>query len=397
MRFGENPRTVIQRVREKMQALEPSLHGVTFQVVYDRTELINETVATLTDALQEEMLITIVVIVVFLLHVRASIVVAVTLPLSVLLSFIAMKAFRIEANIMSLAGIAIAIGEVCDLGIILTENVYRHLADWESAGRPGGKRQRLQTILDGAHEVAGPVITAVSSTIVSFIPVFALTGRDYKLFAPLAWTKTFAMVSALIVALSLTPLLCRIFLRTGRASRLKGVVAGAALGALLAGLVFIYGAELLPRFESGSTVWHQWGLVVAAFLIGFAAGYMMQRERLRPIDENPSSRLIGAIYVTTLGLLLVKAAIPVFACGHRRLWTGAWAGLPNVLRPFETASATAPTSTRCRAMSSSSIVCRVSIPMTGFSWTREHGFTCPRCIPQRVCRRLCRCCRRRTH
>jgi len=337
MRFGDNPRTVIERVREKMTALEPSLQGVTFQVVYDRTELINETVGTLTDALQEQMLITIVVIVIFLLHVRASIVVAVTLPLSILLSFIAMKAFRIEANIMSLAGIAIAIGEVSDLGIILTENIYRHLADWESAGRPGGKRQRLQTILDGAHEVAGPVITAVSSTIVSFIPVFALTGRDYKLFAPLAWTKTFAMVAALIVALSLTPLLCRIFLRTGRASRMKGVVAGVALGALLAGLAFIYGAELLPRFASGSTVWHQWGLVVAAFLIGFAAGYMMQRERLRPIDENPSSRLIGAVYAPTLELLLrhklLFLCLPavVVICG-----LGAWAGLPNVLRPFET-------------------------------------------------------------
>lgn len=337
MRFGENPRTVIERVREKMQALEPSLHGVTFQVVYDRTELINETVATLTDALQEEMLITICVIVIFLLHVRASIVVAVTLPLSVLLSFIAMKAFQIEANIMSLAGIAIAIGEVCDLGIILTENVYRHLADWETAGRPGGKRQRLQTILDASHEVAGPIITAVLSTIVSFIPVFALTGRDYKLFSPLAWTKSFAMISALIVALSLTPLLCRIFLRTGRASRLKGVAAGSALGALLAGLVFIYGAELLPRFESGSTVWHQWGLAAGAFLGGFAAGYAMQRERLRPIDENPSSRLIGAAYVPTLTLLLrhklLFMSVPtlIVVCG-----LGAWAGLPTVLRPFET-------------------------------------------------------------
>lgn len=335
MRFGENPRTVIERVRDKMAALEPSLHGVTFEVVYDRTQLINETVATLTDALQEEIIVTVCVIILFLLHVRASLIVAVTLPLAVLLSFIAMKAFRIEANIMSLAGIAIAIGEVCDLGIIITENVYRHLADWESAGRPGGKRQRLLTILDASHEVAAPIITAVSSTIVSFVPVFALTGRDYKLFAPLAWTKTFAMVSSLIVALALTPLLCRTVLRTGRAPRWRAVLVASAAGILLAGLAFVYADALLPRVTA-TAGWHVAAITAAAFAVGFAAGYAVQRERLRPIDENPSSRLITRTYAPVLALLLrhkllfLMVPLLVVVCG-----LGAWVGLPNVLRPFE--------------------------------------------------------------
>ena len=339
MRFGENPRTVIERVRKKMKALEPSLNGVTFNVVYDRTELINETVGTLTDALKEAMLITVAVIVLFLLHVRASIVVAVTLPLAVLLSFIAMKAFRIEANIMSLAGIAIAIGEVCDLGIILTENIYRQLADWERAGRPNGQEGRLQTILNGAHEVASPVITAVMSTIVSFIPVFALTGRDYKLFAPLAWTKTFAMVSALIVALSLTPLLCRTFLRTARASRWKAIAVGFGAGCLLAGIAYIYGVEILPRFWPSSGGRQLTAAVAVAFLLGFGVGYSVQRERLRPVDENPSSRLIHRVYAPTLGLLvrhkLLFMTLPavVILCG-----LGAWIGLPTVLHPFERAA-----------------------------------------------------------
>jgi Cu(I)/Ag(I) efflux system membrane protein CusA/SilA len=340
MRFGENPRSVIDRVKRKMRELEPSLGGVTFELVYDRTELINETVATLTDALQEEVLITVIVIVLFLLHVRASIIVALTLPLAVLLSFVAMRFFGIDANIMSLAGIAIAIGEVCDIGIILSENVYRHLADWETAGRPGGKQQRLQVILDAAHEVASPVVTAVLSTVVSFIPVFALTGRDYRLFAPLAWTKTFAMLSALVVALALTPLLCRIFLRTARRSRLRAVVIGVLSGGALAAAVLAFGERRIVRYLPAAG---DWGLPViagVAFVLGFGVGYAVNRERLRPIDENPASRLINGVYAPTLSLLLrhkfIFLCLPtaVVLCG-----LGSWFGLPRILRPFERAAA----------------------------------------------------------
>ena len=141
MRFGENPRDVIERVREKIQQIEPGLEGVKVVPVYDRTGLINETVATLTESLREELVITAVVIVMFLLHVRASLIVAVTLPMAVLMAFIGMKWFRIDANIMSLAGIAIAIGEVADLGIIISENIYQHLSEWEKSQAEGGRRE----------------------------------------------------------------------------------------------------------------------------------------------------------------------------------------------------------------------------------------------------------------
>ncbi|MFQ5731385.1 MAG: efflux RND transporter permease subunit, partial [Planctomycetaceae bacterium] len=127
MRHGENPRDVIERVKERIAAIQPSLKGVKVRGIYDRTLLIDETVGTLTNALRDEILITMVVILLFLLHVRASIVVAVTLPVTVLMAFIAMHVFGIDANLMSLAGIAIAIGTMVDMSIIVSENIYQHL------------------------------------------------------------------------------------------------------------------------------------------------------------------------------------------------------------------------------------------------------------------------------
>ena len=182
MRYGENPREVIERVKEKIASLEPDLDGIKIVGIYDRTQLVDETVATLSDALFHETLITIAVMVLFLLHVRASIVIAITLPMAVLMSFIAMNVFGVDANIMSLAGIAIAIGTMVDMGIIILENIYGGLSDWEASGSPGGAKQRLKVIRESAAEVVPAVITAVSTTIVSFLPVFFLTGRDHRLF-----------------------------------------------------------------------------------------------------------------------------------------------------------------------------------------------------------------------
>ena len=130
MRFGENPRDVIQGVKEKLRQIEPSLGGVKVRGVYDRTGLVDETIGTLTTALTQQVLITAVVILLFLLHVRASFVVAVTLPVAVLLAFVGMNHFGIDANIMSLAGIAIAIGTMVDMGIIVSETIYDRLAEW---------------------------------------------------------------------------------------------------------------------------------------------------------------------------------------------------------------------------------------------------------------------------
>ena len=332
MRFGENPQVVIDRVKAKMSQLEPSLGGATFHVVYDRTELIGETIETLTTALWQEVLITVAVILLFLLHVRASIVVASTLPVAVLMAFIAMRHFGVDANIMSLAGIAIAIGTMVDMGIIVSENVYQHLADWEKEGSPGGRERRLDVITDAAAEVAPAVFTAVASTVLSFLPVFFLTGRDYKLFAPLAWTKTFALVASLIVAVLLVPLLSRMLLTSAKRPAWVGLLGGLVLGGLLAATGwFVWGHRVTVPLGVTLPV-----VTAAVGTIGFALGYLLVRERLRPTDENLVSRVVNVVYAPLLRLflrhkfafLLLPAAIVVMG-------VGAWVGLPTVLAPAE--------------------------------------------------------------
>ena len=185
MRYGENPRDVIDRVQKRIAQLEPALKGVSIRTVYDRTGLINETMATLSNALLEEILVTSAVILLFLLHLRSSLIVAICLPVAVLISFIAMRFVGVDSNIMSLAGIAIAIGTMVDMAIIISENVFQRVAETDpNAQLQAGDRSRL--IQNAVVEVAPAVVTAVMTTVVSFLPVFFLTGRDYRLFAPLA-------------------------------------------------------------------------------------------------------------------------------------------------------------------------------------------------------------------
>jgi len=333
MRFGENPRQVIDRVKERIAQIEPSLNGVKVRTIYDRTGLINETIGTLTEALTQQVLITAVVILLFLLHLRASLVVAVTLPIAVLLAFGAMYLFDIDANIMSLAGIAIAIGTMVDMGIIVSETIYDALADWEAEGRPGGREERIHRINRAAGEVAPAVVTAVLTTVISFLPVFMLTGRDYKLFAPLAWTKTFSLLAALIVAVTLVPLLSRLFLTSSqlrRTSRLIGAAGFAALGGLL---VWVFRGQL--TFIPLNSI----ALVIAGVVIGALAGIWLLSERLRPVEENPVSRVVLFLYVPALRFFLAHKvlflALPVLLIG---LGLGAWFGLPNVLYPIEQAT-----------------------------------------------------------
>ncbi|MGV3484654.1 MAG: efflux RND transporter permease subunit, partial [Planctomycetaceae bacterium] len=342
MRFGENPREVIERVRDKIRQLEPSLKGVQVVAVYDRTGLINETVATLTESLREELLITAVVIMLFLLHFRASLIVAVTLPMAVLMSFIGMVWFNIDANIMSLAGIAIAIGEVADLGIIISENIYQHLVEWESSQsatstdddnvRRRDTRTRAEVIIDATYEVAPAVLTGVSTTIVSFLPVFFLTGRDFKLFSPLAWTKTFAMIAALLIAVFLVPALCRLLLHSSRWPIRRGFVV-----AILAGFAASVASVLL--WDSAVATLSPLSRELTALVVGLlAAGltFFISRERLRPIEQNPTSRLILWIYEPILRFLLqhklLFMLVPVLII---LLGAGSWFGLPTILYPAE--------------------------------------------------------------
>src|SRR5687767_10608157 len=186
MRYGENPLHVVERVKAKIKQLEAGLPQKTLpdgrvskvRIVpfYDRTDIVHETIDTLKEALSEEALMASAVILIFLLHLRSTVSVLVTLPLSVGLCFILMFVFGVDSNIMSLAGLAIAIGEVGDMGIIMTENIYRHIA----SKRPG--QSHFDAVFDGAREVGGAIVTAVSNTLISFIPVFFLTDQEGKLF-----------------------------------------------------------------------------------------------------------------------------------------------------------------------------------------------------------------------
>ena len=331
MRYGENPRTVIERLKTKIESLEAELNGIKIIGVYDRTQLIDETVATLTNALFHETLITIAVMVLFLLHVRASLVIAITLPMAVLMAFIAMKVFGVDANIMSLAGIAIAIGTMVDMGIIILENIYAKLSEWELAGGNGGEEKRIKVIREAAAEVVPAVITAVTTTIVSFLPVFFLTGRDHRLFAPLAWTKTFALASSLIVAVVVVPMLCRVFLRSSshrRASQFLGGCGFSIINTVLC--FFIWG----PRLAGDATM--LWTLTGLSGTVGFLMGWWMARERVRPIDENPVSRFVLWLYAGRLRLALNhKGFMLTFPAIIFFIGLGAWLGLPTVLRPVE--------------------------------------------------------------
>ena len=332
MRYGENPRQVIQRVKAKINALEPELGGIKIRGIYDRTELIDETVATLTEALIQEVAITIAVMVLFLLHVRASLVVAITLPMAVLMAFAAMKVFGVDANIMSLAGIAIAIGTMVDMGIIVLENIYGGLAEWELAGQPGGETKRLQVIQASATEVGSAVITAVTTTIVSFLPVFFLTGRDYRLFAPLAWTKTFALAASLIVAVTVVPMLCRLFLRSSRISRWSSLVTATSLAAVVGSLShFVWGQRLAAALNVELP-----GITAGATALAFGISWWLTRESVRPMEQNPVSRFVRWIYAARLRMALNhKALLLMFPAALVFVGFGAWFGLPVVLQPFE--------------------------------------------------------------
>ena len=341
MRYGENPRQVIERVKSRIKTLEPELGGIKIHGVYDRTQLVDETVATLTGSLAQQIGITIVVIVLFLLHIRASLVVATTLPIAVLMSFIAMNTFGIEANIMSLAGIAIAIGTMVDMAIIISENIFRGVADWEREGQPGGDEGRLERIGEMTREVAPAVITAVSTTVISFLPVFFLTGRDYRMFAPLAWTKTYALVASLIVAVMLVPPLARLLLKNPTEKRWKATIASIVFGGLVAALGnFVWhnrATQIAERINDLARMDLSGSLIVSVIsLFAAALVFAMLRERLRPVDENFVARFVNQLYEPTLRLFLrFKKTFLVFPLLIVFFGMGAWFGLPKILSPID--------------------------------------------------------------
>ncbi|MGV8137675.1 MAG: efflux RND transporter permease subunit [Mangrovibacterium sp.] len=218
-RYGSNPMEVINNVKQKIKEsasglpsktlADGTISKVTVVPFYDRTGLIRETLGTLESALSEEILITIIVIIVLVLNLRASVIVSALLPIAVLMTFIVMKLTGVDANIVALSGIAIAIGVMIDVGIVFVENIIRHLE------MPGNKnaegRNLVHVIYTATVEVSSAVITALATTVVSFLPVFAMEAAEGKLFRPLAFTKTYALLASFILGIIVLPTLANIF------------------------------------------------------------------------------------------------------------------------------------------------------------------------------------------
>jgi len=311
MRYGENPLKVLDSIKEKIQELSVGLPpGVKILPFYDRTSLIQRCISTLKTALVQEIVITVFVILLFLMHFRGSIIVALVLPIGILIAFIFMRNLRIDANIMSLGGIAIAVGVMVDSGCVIVENIYRKLSSrrQEKGGTKLDDRERLEVCTKGAQEVGRSVFFALLTTIVGFIPVFVLTGQAGKLFRPLAFTKTFTMVGAAIIALVLLPTLCYYLL--------KGKLRPAEKNRT---------TQALYRGYSPMIKWslkHKKIIVIIAIgvmVIGGVCGALIKQEFMPPLNEGdllfmpvllPGASLTQVMEVMKKQDVIIKDNIP---------------------------------------------------------------------------------------
>jgi Cu(I)/Ag(I) efflux system membrane protein CusA/SilA len=338
MRYGENPREVVRRVKEKIARLETGFPAKTLRdgrvskiritPFYDRTVIVKETINTLKTALFEEAILASLIVGFFMLHLRTTVTILPTLPLALAGSFVLMYLFGVDSNIMSLAGLAIAIGDVSDMGIIMSENIHRRLSS-------ASDEEKLQKgyfgiIHEGAAEVGGAILTAVSNTLISFLPVFFLADQEGKLFKPLAFAKTFAIGSSVVLAVTVVPFLCYLMFRPVKwpnaVTRIVAVLCG--LGALLAThAAFAWG--FAPSHGQGLLISMAVGLGVALCVV------RMTREQFIPLEKNPVSRAIAGVYVPALQWVLshkkIFMVVPVVI-----LFTGltVWLGIHRTLYPL---------------------------------------------------------------
>ena len=255
-RYGSNPMDVINNVKAKIAEIESGMpekklkdgtvSKVTVVPFYDRSQLIRETIGTLEEALTHEVLICIIVVLILMLNLRASVVIAAMLPLAVIATFIVMKAVGVEANIVALSGIAIAIGVMVDVGVVMMENVVKRLEVRDKRLEVRGKE--LETVVfEGVSEVSSAILTAMATTVVSFIPVFAMQAQEGKMFHPLAFTKTFALMSALLLGFLVLPTLAYwVFSITGKVRIPKLFrVNGRTVNSVLMAIVIVLAVGLL--------------------------------------------------------------------------------------------------------------------------------------------------------
>lgn len=207
-RMGENTLNVIDQVKAKIDEIQPSLpEGMRIVPFYDQTDLVKKAVNTLTRALLEEFILVSIIVVAFLGNIRSSLIVTSAIPIGILIALIAMKQIHLSANLMSLGGIAIGIGVMTDAAIVMVENIFRHLAE------DRGRRSIIDVTLEAAKEVAAPIFFSITIIIVTFLPVFTMTGTEGKMYTPMAWAKSFAMSGSLLLAFTLVPVLCTFLLR----------------------------------------------------------------------------------------------------------------------------------------------------------------------------------------
>ena len=342
VRYGENPLAAIRNVKEKIDEIAPSLPSrkladgrtstLTIVPFYDRTGLIYETLGTLNSALYEEIMVSIIVILVLVLNIRSSLLISGLLPLAVLACFIAMRYFGVDANIVALSGIAIAIGTMVDMGIVICENILRHLDE------ASPDESRLEVIYRASSEVSGAVLTAVSTTVVSFLPVFTMTGAEGKLFKPLAYTKTFALIASVIVALTIIPPFAHLLWkkRRGSGSALRhplpwlliaiGVVSMVKLSFWVGMLALIFGVYRLSENRLPDQLKH-WSWLGSNVLLALAVTIMLAGHWL-PIGPEKGMFLnvlfVGLLIGGLLGLIFIfqkiYRPILVWCLSHKMLF-----------------------------------------------------------------------------
>lgn len=289
VRYGENPLAAIKNVKEKIEEISPGLpkktlpNGTESQVTivpfYDRTGLIYETLGTLNTALIDEILVTIIVVIIMVMHLRSSILISGLLPLTILIVFIAMKLFGVDANIVALSGIAIAIGTIVDMGIVICENILKHL----SAAPPEVKK--LEVIYAATSEVGSAVVTAISTTVISFLPVFTMVAAEGKLFKPLAYTKTFALIASVIVALTIIPPFAHLLFT-------REITSGKSKKYLPYGLILAAVASFF---------WSLWLLATTLLII---AAYLLFKNRIPAKLREHIPKSFNYLIVILFGLIL---------------------------------------------------------------------------------------------
>jgi len=296
VRYGENPLSTINNVKSVIESISPGLpkktlpdcteSQVTIVPFYDRTGLIYETLGTLNTALVDEILVTIIIVVMMVMHFRSSLLISGMLPLTVLTVFIAMKTFGVDANVVALSGIAIAIGTIVDMGVVVIENILKRL----DSAPPD--RSRKTVIFEAVSEVGSAVLTSISTTIVSFLPVFAMIGPEGKLFKPLAYTKTFALIASVIIALSVIPPLAHLIM-TKKKNR-GGSRRLAILGLILAGSALII-----------------WSFIWTGFLLILAAAYLLLINRMPGKFKARTPQVINMVFVLIAAGLLAAHWLPL--------------------------------------------------------------------------------------